>query len=299
MASAFNLSGLTDYVNVHKDELLTKATLDAKTLRYVDIMPNVKYKDIIPTLESEITLQDGSQCGFNPTGSDEFGERPIETKAVKVEKEWCYKDWEKKFGNYQLLWEAGRETLPFEEKITNMQLGLIQEAVEELAWQGDSGLSINGFIKDIKAESAVTISVSGLTSASTIVDAVDAVVAALPASALKKGVNVYLSEDNLRKYILALNATCCANRPIQDAAVETLGYLGDSRVTLVGVYGIGDDTIVAAPADALVWATDIENAENRYRLWFDEKDEMFRFRVLFRAGTGIRYPYEVVIAEMA
>lgn len=293
MASAFNLSGLTDYVNVHRDELLTKATLDAKTLRYVDIMPNVKYKDAIPTLSSSTELQDGSQCGFNPLGEDEFGELYIETKAVKVEKEWCYKDWEKKYGNYQLLWEAGRETLPFEEKLANAQLGLIQEALEEAVWQGNSGASIDGFIKNIQDASASTIEAS-FASATTIVEKIDAIVAALPAAALKKGVNVFMSETNLRNYILALNGTCCANRPIQDAAVGELQYAGDSRVKLVAVYGIGDDNFVAASVDALVYATDIENSENVYRLWFNEEDEMFRFRVLFRAGTAIRYADEIV-----
>lgn len=299
MASAFNLSGLTDYVEVHKDELLTKATLDFVTAKYVDIMPNVKYKDAIPMLDSTITLQDGSQCGFNPTGSDEFGELFIETHAVKVEKEWCYKDWEKKYGNYQLLWEAGRETLPYEQKLTEAQLGLIQEAVEDLAWQGDSGLSIDGFIKDITVtNSANTINVSGVTSADTIVEAVDKVVAAVPMAALKMGVNVYMSANNLRKYVSAKNAACCQKEPALDAASETIPYFGDSRVTLVAVYGIGDSYIVAAPAEALVWATDIENSENRYRLWFDEKDEMFRFRVLFRGGTALRYPALVAYAAL-
>lgn len=299
MASAFNLSGLTDYVEVHKDELLTKATLDFVTAKYVDIMPNVKYKDAIPMLDSTITLQDGSQCGFNPTGTDEFGELYIETHPVKVEKEWCYKDWEKKYGNYQLLWEAGRETLPYEEKLTNAQLGLIQEAVEDLAWQGDSGLSIDGFIKDITVtNSANTINVSGVTSADTIVEAVDKVVAAIPMAALKMGVNVYMSANNLRKYVSAKNAACCQKEPALDAASETIPYFGDSRVTLVAVYGIGDSYIVAAPAEALVWATDIENSENRYRLWFDEKDEMFRFRVLFRGGTALRYPALVAYAAI-
>lgn len=293
MASAFNLSGLTDYVNVHKDELLTKATLDAKTLRYVDIMPNVKYKDAIPTLSSSIDLQDGSNCGWNPLGEDEFGELYIETKAVKVEKEWCYKDWEKKYGNYQLLWEAGRETLPFEEKLTNHQLNLIQEAVEELVWQGNSGISIDGFIKNIEDASASTIAVSGITSANTIVEKVDAIVAAIPAVALRKGVNVYMSETNLRNYILGRNAACCFRDPI-DAAVGELTYPGDSRVKLVAVYGIGEKNFVAAPADAMVYATDIENSENVYKLWFNDEAEMFRFRVLFRAGTALRHADEIV-----
>lgn len=299
MASAFNLSALTDYVNVHKDELLVKSTLDFRTAKYVDIMPNVKYKDSIPTLDSTITVQDGSACGFNPTGTDTFGERFIESKSAKVEKQWCAKDWEKKYANDQLRWEAGREQLPWEEKMANAQLDLIQEAIEEIVWQGNSGISVDGFIKNIEDESAVTITVSAVTSATSISDAVDAVVAAIPETALKKGAFVFLSTGNLRKYILAQNAVCCAQRPIVDAASETLAYLGDSRVTLVGVYGIGNSTIVGASVDALVYSTDIEDASNRYDLWFDRKEEMFDFRVLWRMGTALRYPEEVVIAKLA
>lgn len=299
MASNLVLSGLPDYVKVHSDELLVKSTLDFRTARYVDIMPNVKFKDSIPTLDSTIEVQDGAACGFNPSGTDTFGERFVSTVAAKVEKQWCAKDWEKKYGNYQLLWEAGRETLPFEEKLTNSQLNLIQERIEEIVWQGDATIGVDGFIKNIEDESALTISVSAVTSATSISDAIDAVVAAVPEAAIKKGVNVFLSTGNLRKYILAQNAVCCGNRPVQDAAAETIGYIGDSRVTLVGVYGIGDATIVAASKDALVYATDIENAENRYDLWFDRKDETFDFRVLWRMGTALRYPEEVVIAQFA
>lgn len=294
MATTLSVSGLTDYVKVHRDELLTKATLDAKTLRYVDIMPDVKFKDSIPTLDSEIEFQDGSVCGFNPNGSDTFGERFIETHAAKVEKSWCWKNFEKKYNNYLLKWEAGREEKEFAEKMAEHNLGLVQEGVEELVWQGNSGLSIDGFIKQIsEIESASTIAVSAITSASTIVEKIDAVVAAIPQAALKRGVNVFLSFTNLRNYILALNATCCANRPIQDAAVEELVYAGDSRVKLVPVYGIGDNAIVAASVEALVYATDIENSQNVYKMWENEEDEKVNFRVLFRAGTALRYPEEI------
>ena len=143
---ALNVTSLTDYVNVHKDELLVKATADAKTLRYIDIMPNVKWKEAIPYLESQVVLQDGSVCRLTTGGSDNFSERFIETKAVAVFKDFCWKDFEKKAQNYQLLWEAGRETLPFEQKIQESNVAAIQSKVEDLVWQGDDGLGINGII---------------------------------------------------------------------------------------------------------------------------------------------------------
>lgn len=301
--SAYQLSALTDYVKVHEDELLVKAVLDNRTVKFVDIMPNCKYKELIPTYDATLGgFQDGSACGFNPQGSDTFGEKYIETVALKAEKSWCAKDWEKKYANYQLMWEAGRITdnVPYAEFMANHNLALVQEELEDTMWNGNSGLSLTGYTELISSvESASTIEVSGLTSANTIVEIIDAVVAAIPEIALKKKVRVFLSYTNFRKYILALNSVCCANRPIIDANADELIYAGDSRVVLTPVNGIGDEFIAAATADAMVFATDVEDANNRYRLWEDETEEMLNWRVLFRAGMALRYPDEIVYWKKA
>lgn len=290
---ALNVTGLTDYVNVHKDELLVKAAADAKTLRYVDIMPNVKSKDAIPYLESSVEFQDGSRCKLTTGGTDVFTERYIETKAVAVFKDFCWKDFEKKAQNYQLQWEAGRETLPFEEKIQDANVAAVQEKLEDLVWQGSTALTISGFIADV-TNSGVTA--SGTTSASTIAERIDAVLEALPNNAYKKGINVFVSYTDFRAYIKSLNATCCANRPIQDGAVEELAHPYDSRVLIVPVEGLeGTGSIVAASKDALVYGTDIEGSEGVYKFWFDDKDDLFYLKVLFRAGTALRWPDEASI----
>ena len=294
-ANSLDLHLLPDYINEHKDELFVKATLGTKTLDYVEIMPNVKYKDAFNYLDSEVVLQDGSTCGWNPQGSDVFSQRYIETKAVEVEKEFCWKEFEKKYMNYQLLWEAGREKLPFEEKIANSNLNAIQDAVEALVWQGDDTIGINGFLADAEAVSASTVTFE---SGQTISAKIDAIVAALPIKMVKKGVNIYLGYADFRSYIQEQNGTCCSNKPALDAASESISYFGDSRIKIVPVLGLeGTDAIVAATADALVYATDVEGSERAYRLWFDEKEEKFMFRVLFRAGTGIKFPEEVVVGK--
>lgn len=295
MATVLNLSGLSEYVNVHKDELLVKATLGAKSLDYIDILTNVKYKDELHDLDSEVEFQDGSVCGFNPGGSDTITPRYIETKAVKVEKSWCHKDFEKTFANYQLKWEAGRETLPFEEKFAESNMNKIQEAIEDMIWQGDEELGITGLIADLGEVSAATVSFE---SGQTVSAKIDAMVAALTIPMLKKGVNIFVSYTDFRNYIQESNGACCQNKPVLDAASESITYFGDSRVKIVPVIGLeGTGVMVAATADSLVYATDIENSQNVYRLWFDEKDEAFDFRVLFRMGTGVRYPDMAVIGS--
>lgn len=292
-ANTLDLRALPDYIQEHRDELFINSTLGSKTFDYVEIMPNVKWKDALNYLDSEIVLQDGSNCGWNPQGSDTFSQRFIETKAVEVEKEFCWKDFEKKYMNYQLLWEAGREKLPFEQKIAESNMNAIKDAVEELVWQGNSGLTISGFVADVKAEGTKAEVASG----ATISEKIDAVVKSLPIKMLKKGVNIYLSYGDFTTYIQEQNGACCVNKPVLDAASETIKYFGDSRITIVPVVGLeGTGEIIAATPDSLVYATDVEGSENTYRMWFDEKEEKFLFRVLFRAGTAVKFPDEVVYA---
>ena len=294
MANTLNINSLPDYIQEHKDELFIKAVLGGKTLGLVEIMPNVKWKDALNYLDSEVVLQDGSNCGWNPQGEDTFSQRFIETKAVEVEKEFCYKEFEKKFMNYQLLWEAGREKLPFEQKIAESNMNAIQDAVEDLVWQGDATLGISGFVADVREEGTVVDFETGQTAS----DKIDAVVAALSYKMLKKGVNIYVSPTDFRAYIQEQNGICCANKPVLDAAAEKITYFGDSRISIIPVLGLeGTGAIVAATPDSLVYATDVEGADKTYRMWFDEKEEKFMFRVLFRAGTAVKYPDEVVLGQ--
>ena len=292
MANTLNINSLPDYIQEHKDELFIKAVLGGKTLGLVEIMPNVKWKDALNYLDSEVVLQDGSNCGWNPQGEDTFSQRFIETKAVEVEKEFCWKEFEKKYMNYQLLWEAGREKLPFEQKIAESNMNAIQDAVEDLVWQGDATLGISGFVADVREEGTVVDFETGQTAS----DKIDAVVAALSYKMLKKGVNIYVSPTDFRAYVQEQNGICCANKPVLDAAAEKITYFGDSRISIIPVLGLeGTGAIVAATPDSLVYATDVEGSEKTYRMFYDEKEEKFMFRVLFRAGTAVKFPDETVL----
>ena len=234
MATTLNVNSLPDFVEQHRDELFVKSTVGAKTLDYVEVMPNVKYKDALNYLDTDIALRAAS-CEWSPSGEINFSQKYIEVKAVESQLEICWLDFQKKYMNHQLNFEAGREKLPFEEKITNSLVENAKAAVEELVWLGDSGLGITGFIADAAEASAATVSFN---SGQTAVDKVDAMVAALPIGMLKKGVNIFMSYSDFRAYIQGLNASCCASKPIIDAATEALDYIGDSRVKLIPVLGL-------------------------------------------------------------
>ena len=289
---AINVSALPEYIQENRDELFVKAIASTKTLDYIESMLGVKGKAALNYLNSTVVLADGESCGWNPQGDDTFTQKTVETKLVAVNKEFCAKQMRSKWMSYDLSLAAGRETLPFEQKIAESNVAAIKKAVEKLIWQGDSGLSIAGLLAQIEADGS-TIKVNGGT---TILDKIGKVIAAIPAGALEKGVNVFMSYTDFRSYVEAKNAECCANMPIIDANVDYLVYAGDSRIKLVPVAGLeGTGKIVAAPYDALVYATDVEDSEGIFKMWFDEKEDKFLFKVLFTAGTAVKYSDEVVL----
>ena len=289
---AINVSTLPDYIQENRDELFVKAIASTKTLDYIESMLGVKGKAALNYLNSTVVLADGESCGWNPQGDDTFTQKTVTTKLVAVNKEFCAKQMRSKWMSYDLSLAAGRENLPFEQKIADSNVAAIKKAVEKLIWQGDTSLGIDGLLKQIKAEESA-VKVNGGT---TILEKIGKVIAAIPAGALEKGVNVFMSYTDFRSYVEAKNAECCGNMPVIDANVDYLVYAGDSRIKLVPVAGLeGTNKIVAAPYDALVYATDVEDSEGIFKMWFDEKEDKFLFKVLFTAGTAVKYNDEVVL----
>ena len=293
--SQINVSALPAYVEQYTDDLLTKSMFGAKSLNYFEILPNVKGTQALNYLDSTVVLADGSECGFNAQGSDVFTQREIVTKPLKVNKNFCDRDFLNKWAQHDLLLAAGREKLPFEEKLVNANLAAIANELEKAIWQGNT--VIDGILDVIEDASADVIKPTVAEGAS-VVDKVDAVYMALPGAILEKSPIIYMSYTDFRAYVAELNGNCCANRPIIDANVEDYAYAGDSRVTIVPVGGLdGTGAIVAGARDNFVYATDVEDAHATFKIWFSDDEDVFKFKVLFNAGVQVKFPSETVVLQ--
>lgn len=298
MANTVNFSGLTDYINENRDMLFVKSVTGAKTLDYVELYPDVVYKTMLNYLDSSVVLGDGSTCTWDSAGSDTFSDRALEVKPVKVNKEFCAKDFRKKWMNYQYNWEAGRIEPSLHEAIAQSNVSAVQEAVDDLLWKGDSGLSIDGYIAIASGESAVE-NVEFATGA-TATEKIDAMVAALKVKALKKGVDIFVSYTDFRNYVQEQNALCCSKKEVLDAASDTIGYFGDSRIRIVPVMGLEDTgAMLAAPKNGLAYGTDIVGSESVYKWIHDEKTDMYYLKIDFTAGMQIKEPDLVVLGAEA
>ena len=296
MANTIVKTSLPKYVNQHASELLVKAMTGAKTLGYVEQMLNVKNQTSLNVLNSSVVFADGKECGFNAQGNDVLSQRILTATPIKVNKEWCDRILIDTYANHELTLAAGLETMPFEEKFVEANLSDIANKLEKLIWQGDNSLGAKGFIN------LATESGSGVLTASAedVVNTVDAVYTKLPAEVLEKGAIIFLSNTNYRAYVTALNAQCCSNQPIIDAATGEMKYIGDSRVTIVGVGGLeGTQYVFASAKSNLVYGTDVQDAHAMFKVWFSDDEDMFRFKSLFTAGVQFAFPDEVVLGTIA
>lgn len=288
MANTLNISSLPEYVNEHRDELFVKTSAGAKTLEYVEVMYNVKYKDALNYLDSTVVLADGENCGWNPQGSDTISQRYIEVKPIAIQKEFCARDLRKTWANFDLRFEAGMEKLPFAEKFVETNIAAIQKEVEKMVWKGNEDAGVDGFLTQIDGESTIAKN-----TATDIVEGVEKAYEALSGAAIEKGAYIFMSWTNFKKYVIAKNKECC-NGTVIDANVVSYVYPYDSRVTIVPVAGLeGTQSIVGASKDALVYGTDVENADSTFVLDYDKKEGKFYLNILFNAGTALKFVDEI------
>lgn len=296
MANSIVKTALPEYVEQHASELLIKAMTEAPTLKHIDKMYGVKGSTSLNVLNTTIVFGDGAECGFEPTGADTLSQRVLAAKPVKVQKDWCQRSLNDTYANYQLLFKAGAETLPFEEKFVESNLAQIAKELDKTIWQGNDTLDIEGFVDIATASDSGVLTASG----SGVVAAIDAVYTKIPTDALSRGAVIFVSETNFRAYVADMNANCCGNRPVLDASEGVLPYAGDSRVKIVAVSGLeGTNYAIGSAADNFVYGTDIEDSHASADLWFSEDNRSFRFEVLFTAGVQYKFPNEVVLGTIA
>lgn len=281
-------NNLPEYVNEHREELFVKTSAGAKTLDYVEVMYNVKFKDALNYLDSTVVLADGSECGWNPQGGDTLTQKYIEVKPVAIQKEFCAKDLRKTYLNFDLRFQAGAETMPFAEKFIQSNISAIQKELEKAIWVGSESAGIEGFLTQIDNESTITKN-----TATDVVEGVEKAYESLSGSAIEKGAYLFMSWTMFKNYVIAKNKECC-NGMVIDANVESYIYPYDSRVTIVPLAGLeGTQSIVGAAKDALVYGTDVEDSESTFTFDYDKKDGKFYLNVLFNAGTALKFVDEI------
>ena len=118
---AFNVSGLSAYVQENRDNILRKVVLEGDTISKMAKQLGVKTKERLHYFNLDPAIQDGKGCGFSASGATNITEKDIETAAFKVNDQWCNDDLLGKYAEYLVRYgaDANAEQLAFEQLIAD------------------------------------------------------------------------------------------------------------------------------------------------------------------------------------
>lgn len=300
---AYNVSGLTDYVETNKEVLIKDAVLGSgikgETLPSLRKQLGVKTKERLNYMEVNPVLQDGSTCGFSAQGSTVLTDRDVETAIIKYNDQWCWKDLLGKFAEYKVRINANEDSLPFESEITDQIVKGINKQVETLIWQGDknNGDLIDGFLTIANgADSASTITVesaSGATAYERILD----VYMAIPEQIVDEAV-IFVSPALFRQYAQDLVAKNFFHYDGENGELTEL-FIPGSDVKVRKTYGLTNSNyIYASVYDNMVYACDMLDAKEDFKMWYNDEDELVKVKVLFNAGVATLYPDAVIVGTV-
>lgn len=285
-------NGLSQYVEEHRSELLSKAMLDGKSRRAFNLMSGVKGPTTLNIMDTEVVFGE-LECGWNESGSTEFSQRKLEPKALSVNMAFCDKKLLGTYAQYEVKIAAGLEEMPFEEKWTSQILASVNAQIEKMLYQGTgTGAEFKGLIPILSAETG-TVKVTASVGASAY-DYLKEVAKAIPV-AVKKPV-ILVSTPLYREYMQDLVA---ANLYHFDPANGENEYkLPGTDIRVIAVDGLnGVENVIAADMANLFYGVSADEDSDTFDLWYSKDNREFRLAINFIAGVQVAFPNEVVLGK--
>lgn len=299
----YNVSGLTNYIEVNKEVILKDAILGSglkgETIPMLRKQLGVKTSERLNYLDVTPAIQPVTGCGFSAQGSTVFSERDIVTAQAKVNDEWCSEQLLNKFAEYKLRIGANEQEMPFEAEITDQIVKGVQKDIERQIWVGDksNGDLVDGFVTiALGADSASTITGATASGASAY-DAIKQAYMLIPEEWIDKA-TIFCSAGIFREYIQNLvNANLYHYDPAFSGELTEM-YLAGSDVKVRKCFGLANDNhIYVSATDNMVYGTDFENNKEEVDAWYSKDDDVYRLKMRFNFGVNTLYPDAVVVVE--
>lgn len=300
---AINTSSLTAYVSDNKEKLISKAVIGAKSASKFNLVTGVKGAQKLNLLDTTVSLQDGSACGWTEAGTSKLSQRTIDAKPIKVNQSFCDKQLLATSLNYEVKVAAGQKTLPFEEEFVNGVIDGVAAEVEKTIWQGDTSKStLNRFDGLIKILSGATVAGTySIQSGDTVSTIVSKTYALIPSAAYQAGnVVMYMGSDMYRTWIqeLIANGHLVISNAVENVAMPDSLLIPGTNVRVEGVAGLdGTKKVYASYADNFVFGTDMQGDEEKAEMWYSQDNREFRLAVEFVAGVQVAFPELVAVAK--
>jgi hypothetical protein len=296
----------TTYAGEFAGQYIAAALLSAKTLdnKYVEIHPNVKFKEVIQKLDVNGIVQDAS-CDFVTSGSVAISERILEPKELQVNLQLCKQEFVDSWNALQLGFSAF-DTIPatFNDYLISYVGGKVAEATELSIWRGtavngqflgfetafSASIAAGGATAVLAAKSGSVI-ISGSVTSANVISVFNSVVDTIPDTVYgKEDLLLYVGTGVAKAYQTALGGGAVgANGYNNQLTVGEKPY-NFNGIDIVMCPGMSANKIVAAQKSNLFFGTGLLSDYNEVRvLDMANIDGSQNYRIIMRYTAGTQF----------
>ena len=277
---------------------ISAALKEAKSLDYLTMIENIKYKSNIQRMAGSSVVKDAT-CDFSDAGTLDLTEKVLEPKNLQINIDLCKKNLLSSWEALQMRAGAGAPPpASFDDYVISYMGDIIAQATEESIWSGVNGTTgeFTGFLGAAVGyllpgvdATVIQSSASGAYTAANIIANLQTLTtdmaANVPAILGKEDLHIYMNNKTYAMYI---------------SAVSTLGYVnaynmnGDYEPVFEGYKiavcpGMADNQLVAAEKSNCYFGTDLLSDATRITLMdmanLDGSDNM---RLVARYSAGVQ-----------
>ena len=308
------------YAGEFAGQYIAAALLSAKTLdnKYVEIHPNVKFKEVIQKLDVSGIIQNAS-CDFVTSGSVALSERILEPKELQVNLSLCKQEFVDSWEAMQLGYSAF-DTIPanFNDYLVSYTGGKVAEATEQSIW---AGTNVNGQFTGFQAllsasvsssttvvSGSITVStgvipafsgstliggqpISGSITSANVIEKFNLIVNSIPDTVYgKEDLLLYVGTGVAKAYQTALGGgSVGANGYNNQLTVGEKPY-NFNGIDIVMCPGMSANKVVAAQKSNLFFGTGLLSDYNEVKvLDMSNIDGSQNFRIIMRYTAGVQF----------
>lgn len=320
---AFDVTGLTGYVDESRNELISAAVAGAKSAQILPIQTGIKSSATINILDTDVAFQANSGIGRTPNMTTTISQRNLAVAAIKVEENLDVKVLEDTYIQHQLKMGSKQDAVPFEQAWADLKARKIADALEQAIWKGEVGgagganlTQFDGFLEIIKddagtnvvevdgnAEDATAFPTASAITKDNIIAAVDLVYENMPSQLLgEDDLAIFMGKDNFRLLIQALREKNYYHYSADNTDMEFV--LPGTNVKIIALDGLNAVStasypIVGGRISNFVVGVDLEHDEEHFDLWYSMEDKCLKFDSAFKYGVQIAFLEEVVAFTVA
>lgn len=284
MANTLNLDGIKNYIAQNQEIIASQLVAMTPSVGFLQVQNGVKSDTALHQLVTNLEIQDGKACGFNAAGSQTVSDRKFEPALLKVNTEYCAKDFVGTYKAYELKIAMGKSALPLEEAlITDILQGIANEN-ERLIWSGDKseGDLIDGFIKIMADASIGTIT----TNAEGVYEKVKAAYKQIT----DRKASIVMSTPMYKQLILDLMEKNLYHYNEKENAEQVITLPG-TNLKIYGIDGMEDaENMYVVRLDEMFVGMDNDTDASTFDFFFSEDDRVYKLIVEWMLGVQILNP---------